>query len=38
MLINLAYLTPFTQKILPLGLPLYNRMGKLGRLWAETHS
>lgn len=38
MLINLAYLTPFTQKILPLGLPLYNRMGKLCRLWAETHS
>jgi len=38
MLINLAYLTPFTQKILPLGLPLYNRMGKLGRLWAEIHS
>jgi len=38
MLINLAYLTPFTQKILPLGLPLYNKIGKLGRLWAETHS
>jgi D-amino peptidase len=38
MLISLAYLTPFTQKILPLGLPLYNRMGKLGRLWAETHA
>jgi hypothetical protein len=38
MLIKLAYLTPFTLKILTLGLPLYNRMGKLGRLWAEIHS
>ena len=36
MLIKLAYLTPFTRKILPLGLPLYNWMGKLGRIWAET--
>ncbi|MCP4721612.1 MAG: M55 family metallopeptidase, partial [Desulfobacteraceae bacterium] len=35
MLIKLAYLTPFTQKILPLGLPLYNLMGKIGRIWAE---
>ncbi len=35
MLIRLAYLTPFTQKFLPLGLPLYNLMGKMGRLWAE---
>jgi len=30
--------SPFTLKILTLGLPLYNRMGKLGRLWAEIHS
>ena len=35
MLIRLAYLTPFTQTLLPLGLPLYNLMGKIGRLWAE---
>lgn len=38
MLIKLAYLTPLTLKILPLGLPLYNGMGKLGRLWAEVRS
>lgn len=35
MLIRLAYLAPFTQTLLPLGLPLYNLMGKTGRLWAE---
>lgn len=35
MLIRLAYLTPpFTQRLLPLVLPLYNLMGKMGRLWA----
>ena len=35
MLIKLAYLTPFTRKILPLGLPLYNLVGKMGRFRAE---
>jgi D-aminopeptidase len=34
-LIKLAYLTPFTQKALPLGLPLYNMIGRMGRFWAE---
>ncbi len=34
-LIKLAYLTPFTHKTLSLGLPLYNLVGKIGRLRAE---
>ncbi len=34
-LIKLAYLTPFTQRTLSFGLPLYNLMGKIGRLREE---
>ncbi len=34
-LIELAYLSRFTKKAIPLGLPLYHLLGKMGRLWAE---
>ncbi|TAL31040.1 MAG: hypothetical protein EPN93_18630 [Spirochaetes bacterium] len=37
-LIRLCYLTPFVEKILPLGLPLYNLYGLWGRKWAMKHS
>jgi D-aminopeptidase len=34
-LIRLCYLTPLTEKILPLGLFLYNLTGRLGLAWAR---
>lgn len=34
-LIRLCYLSPIVEKILPLSLPLYNLVGRLGRLWVR---
>ncbi|MBT8406936.1 MAG: M55 family metallopeptidase [Deltaproteobacteria bacterium] len=34
-LIRLCYLTPFTERILPFGLFLYNLTGRLGLAWAR---
>lgn len=35
-LIRLCYFTPFVEKILPLGLPLFNLKGKAGLLWVKV--
>lgn len=35
-LIRLCYFTPFIEKILPLGLPLFNLRGKVGLAWAKA--
>ncbi len=34
-LIRLCYLTPFTERILPLGISLYNLYGRLGQSWVR---
>lgn len=34
-LIRLCYLTPFTEKTLPLGIRLYNLYGRLGQSWVR---
>lgn len=34
-LIRLCYLTPFTERILPAALPVYNCIGRIGLLWAR---
>ncbi|MFH1982536.1 MAG: M55 family metallopeptidase [Pseudomonadota bacterium] len=35
MLIRICYLTPAVERLLPLGLPLFNLRGRLGRAWAR---
>ena len=34
-LIRLCYLTPFVERILPAGLPVYNCIGRMGLIWAR---
>ena len=36
MLIRLCYLTPTVERLLPIGLPLFNLRGRLGRAWARS--
>ena len=37
-LIRICYLTPFTERILPLGLPFYNATGMAGLFWVRFSS
>lgn len=36
MLIRICCLTPAVERLLPLGLPLFNLRGRLGRAWARN--
>jgi D-amino peptidase len=35
-LIRICYLTPAVERLLPIGLPLFNLRGRLGRAWARS--